>query len=247
MKINSKVVVIGNGHFGNATAQGLQGGFVEGEDGVCTACDVVQVPAREFFNQSVADMAAELRDAAFVCFCGTNLPTYANNLALAIQQAARQSMGPALEFIDFSNPDPALEKGDVSGAIDLWRALEAQGSLNEVTPSKKGGSAIKVWKVTELGSVDVAGIVGNTFGLVYGSHPGGVPNLLIPGLSLKSAGPKADLFEEALRGFMSAPPLIVGELSDGCTSIPFNQSLTSVLLLVASLTLAGTMETYWGW
>lgn len=34
-------------------------------------------------------------------------------------------------------------------------------------------------------------------GLVYGSHPGEIPKINIRNLSLKSAGPTADLFEEA--------------------------------------------------
>ena len=81
--------------------------------------------------------------------------------AQAIQQATNLSSGhSALEFIDFSNPDPALEKNDVSGALDLWVTLNTQYKDEEVTSRK--GSVVKVWKITEVGSVDVSGIVSNT-------------------------------------------------------------------------------------
>ena len=158
MSFNNKVIVIGKGRFGSATAQGLRRGFIEGEEGRRVKCDVVQVSATSFMALSTSEMADELQDTAFVAYCGTMLSDYALNLALAIQQAAKQSTGPPLEFIDFSNPDPTLERAGVSGAVDLWVALNTQGKDEEVTKNPD----IKVWKITEVGSTDVSGIVSNT-------------------------------------------------------------------------------------
>ena len=160
MSFSNKVIVIVKGRFDNATAQGLREGFVEEVDGKRMKCDVVQVSATRFTSLSVSEMADELQDTAFVAYCGTKLSEYAVRIALAIQEATKQSSGPALEFVDFSNPDPIHEKADVSGAIDLWAALNTQGKDEEVT--KNDGSAIKVWKITEVGSADVSGITSNT-------------------------------------------------------------------------------------
>ena len=226
---SSKVVVIGKGRFGNATAQGFREGFVENEEGFRTKCDVVQVSATKFTSLSIDEMAAELQDTVFVAYCGTMLSDYSGRMALAIKEADMKSSGPTIEFIDFSNPDPTLEKADVSGAVDLWIALNGgKGKDEEVT--KNQGSVFKVWKITEVGSVDVSGITGNTGksthnvprvficvsispikilnktylyvtllhadGLVYGSHPGEVPRIVVPNLTLKSAGANATLVEE---------------------------------------------------
>jgi len=198
MSFNNKVIVIGKGRFGSATAQGLRRGFIEGEEGRRVKCDVVQVSATSFMALSTSEMADELQDTAFVAYCGTMLSDYAMNLALAIQQAAKQSTGPPLEFIDFSNPDPTLERAGVSGAVDLWVALNTQGKDEEATKNPD----IKVWKITEVGSTDVSGIVSNTDGLVYGSHPGQVPKIIIPHLSLSPAPSPNDLFEEARHRIM---------------------------------------------
>lgn len=194
MSSSNKVIVIGKGRFGNATAQGLREGFIEGVDGKRMKCDVVQVSATRFTSLSVSEMADELTgqpicrikvwiwvllqllhfsieyyynycisqrsDTAIVAYCGTRLSEYAVRIALAIQEATKQSSGPALEFIDFSNPDPIHEKADVSGALDLWAALNTQGKDEEAT--KNEGSAIKVWKITDVGSADVSGITSNT-------------------------------------------------------------------------------------
>lgn len=155
MSVKNKVVVIGKGRFGNATAQGLRDGFIEGCDGRRMKCDVIQVSAKTFTDLSVAEMANEFQEAAFVAYCGTSLPEYASKLALAMQLAMKRS-STALEFIDFSNPDPADEMDDVSGAIDLWVALNTLGKDEEVT--QKETSSIKVWKVTEVGSFDMSGV-----------------------------------------------------------------------------------------
>ena len=160
MPVSSKVIVIGKGRFGNATAQGLREGFIEKEDGMRMKCDVIQVSATRFTSLSISEMADELEDTAFVAYCGTRLSEYSGRMAAAIQLATKKSTGPPLEFIDFSNPDPINEKADVSGAVDLWVALSTQGRDEEVT--KHPMSSIKVWKVTEVGSVDVSGICHNT-------------------------------------------------------------------------------------
>ena len=133
MPVSSKVIVIGKGRFGNATAQGLREGFIEKEDGMRMKCDVIQVSATRFTSLSISEMADELEDTAFVAYCGTRLSEYSGRMAAAIQLATKQSTGPPLEFIDFSNPDPINEKADVSGAVDLWVALSTQGRDNEVT------------------------------------------------------------------------------------------------------------------
>jgi hypothetical protein len=155
MKYSStKIIVIGKGRFGNAIAQGLRGGFVENEDGTRAWCEVVQVSATSFTLLSVSEMADELIGMTFAVYCGTKLSEYAGKLSSAIQVATSLSSGTTLEFVDFSNPDPALEKPDVTGAIDLWAALNTQAS-------KTGPSLIKVWKITEVGSLDASGVVGN--------------------------------------------------------------------------------------
>ena len=161
MSFNSKVIVIGKGRFGNATAQGLREGFIVREDGMRLKCDVIQASATKFTSLPVSEMADELEDSVFVVYCGTRLSDYASRMALAIKQATKQSTGPPLEFIDFSNPDPILEKDDVSGTIDLWVALNDKGEDDEEDTSKEL-SPVKVWKITEVGSVDVSGIVSNT-------------------------------------------------------------------------------------
>jgi hypothetical protein len=162
-----KVIVVGKGRFGNAIAQGLrEGGFVEHEDGTRVMCEVVQVSASEFVRLAVSQMAHELQDAVAVAYCGTKLSEYATTLASALQLASKKSSLPehaAIEFLDFSNPDPVLEKADVSGAIDLWVALTAlRDGNNEELVSKNEGALIKVSKVTEVGSIDASGAVGNT-------------------------------------------------------------------------------------
>jgi hypothetical protein len=149
------VIVIGKGRFGNAIAQGLRGGFVEEEDGTRASCNVVHVSATSFTLLSVSAMADELRDTAFAVYCGTQLSKHAGKMSSAIQVASTLSSGPHLEFVDFSNPDPALEKPDVTSAIDLWVALNTEAS-------KTGSSLIKVWKITEVGSLDASGVVGIT-------------------------------------------------------------------------------------
>ena len=179
MSFNSKVIVIGKGRFGNATAQGLREGFIVREDGMRLKCDVIQASATKFTSLSVSEMADELEDSVFVVYCGTRLSDYAGRMALAIQQAAKQSSGPPLEFIDFSNPDPILEKDDVSGTIDLWVALNNQGEDEEDT--SKELSPIKVWKITEVGSVDVSGIVSNT-----GTYSIDFPNAFIRAFTFTS-------------------------------------------------------------
>ena len=158
--VSNKVVVIGKGRFGNAIAQGFREGFIINEDGDRVKCDVVQHSATKFTSLDVEDMAAQLCDVAFVAYCGTMLHQYAQKMAKAVRHATKTASGPPLEFIDFSNPDPGHEKDDVSGTVDLWVALNSQGRDEEGT--KSVGSLIKVWKITDVGSVDVSGIVGNT-------------------------------------------------------------------------------------
>lgn len=162
--LSKKVVVIGNGRFGNATAQGIRDSFFETFDGNHRKYSVVQVSARNFPLLSVSDMARDLQDAVFVAYCGKNLSEYAVKMASAIRLASKLSSGPALEFIDFSNPDPAKETNDVSGAIDLWLALSED---QDEQVKEKEGSPIKVWKITEVGSVDVSGVMGDTGNLIF--------------------------------------------------------------------------------
>lgn len=176
--VHNKVVVVGRGRFGNATAQGLREGFVEGDDGKRAKCDVVQLSATKFTSLSVSDMADELQDIAFVAYCGTQLPEHARRIAAAIHLATSRSSNPALEFIDFSNPDPGSEKKDVSGALDLWVALNTDGGKDEEA-TKTSGSVIKVWKITEVGSVDVSGITSNTGKSLVHWAECNIPNIML--------------------------------------------------------------------
>lgn len=167
LPLRNKIIVIGKGRFGNAIAQGLrEGGFVEHDYGTRVLCEVVQVSASEFTRLAASQMAHELQGATFVAYCGTKLPKYATTLASALQLASKKSSLPehtAIEFIDFSNPDPMLEKADVSGAIDLWVALHAiRDGYDEELVLKNEVALIKVSKVTEVGSIDASGAVGNT-------------------------------------------------------------------------------------
>jgi hypothetical protein len=157
---SSEVIVIGEGRFGNAIAQGLREGFVKSEDGTKVSCKVVQVSATKLPLLSVSEMADKLKDSAFVVYCGKKLSEYATKMSSAIQLATTLSSGPAVKFINFSNLDPRLEKADVHGAIDLWVALNTQGKNIEASMNK--GSPVKVWKITEVGSANASGIVGNT-------------------------------------------------------------------------------------
>lgn len=162
-----KVLVIGRGSFGNALCQGLRhGGRVEHSDGTHVSCTVVQVSASNFARLPQAQMVHEFQDTSYVLYCGTKLYLYATNMAAALQLASRKSGGgSSIEFIDFSNPDPTYEGADVRGTIDLWKALAnntTPGEEEEGGGGKEGGSLITVSKVTEVGKLDVAGVIGNT-------------------------------------------------------------------------------------
>lgn len=192
-----KVVVIGKGRFGNAAAQGLRESFVVTEDGDRLPCEVIQVSAKTLMSLPMEDMAHDLQGAAFIIYCGTKLQVHAHKLACAMKEASKVTSGHLPEFIDFSNPDPIHEKEDVSGTIELWMALNAHQD------EEASGAKWKIWKITEVGSVDVAGIEGNTNGIVYGTVPGSVPSIRMPGLSLEPAPPsKGDLFAEAQHRIM---------------------------------------------
>ena len=184
-----RVVIIGTGRFGNAAAQGIREGHVQCAYGSRVGTDVIQLSATRFVFLPPSEMAQHLIDAEFVVYCGTNLPTYTNQIAQAMREAKAASTS-AMEFIDFSNPDPINEQGDLSGAIDIWVELN----------SNQEAAAYPVWKICNVASLDVAGTEGTSKGLVYagGDYAGDVPRLKIPGLHWEAAPKeKADLYGEA--------------------------------------------------
>ena len=97
--------------------------------------------------------------------------------------------------------DPIHEKDDLSGALDLWSAL----SMYTANGPKNNDSSWTVWKITEVGSLDVAGTEGTSKGLVYktGSSTDKVPKLRMPNLTLVPAPAESnDLFDEARQRIM---------------------------------------------
>jgi len=197
-----KVFVIGMGRFGTATAQGLRESFYKkGDDGAAelTPLEVVHVSATEFTSHATATMAEQLQNSKYVVYCGTRLPKYSAKLAQAMKRA-RQYSDEDMEFIDFSNPDPINEKNDLSGALDLWMAL---GMYTNV--SSKSLANWTVWKITEVGSLDIAGTEGTSRGIVYkaGASTDKVPMLKMPNLTLVPAPEESnDLYDEARQRIM---------------------------------------------
>lgn len=198
-----KVVVIGKGRFGTAAAQGLRESSVYDEKGFLHPTDVYHVSARTFTTCSIVDMAKQLEGSSFVVYCGYRLPKYATKIAFAMKEARQNGSGDGMaemEFIDFSNPDPIHEKKDLTGAIDVWRALSETSDSEAVGPSYSNEAQWKVWKITEVGSLDVAGTEGTSKAVVYGAGTsvGKVPKLKMSNLTLVAAPDDSnDLFEEA--------------------------------------------------
>ena len=207
-----KILVIGKGRFGSACAQGLKDAYIEvGTDASLVQSNVSLVSATRFMSSDLSSMIEEIADCEFVVYCGTQLPNHSSKLARAMREAKKMSEGEAtMEFIDFSNPDPVYEKHDVSGAIDMHLALTKKGDNNSTVmgnDNEENWSASdssvddwKVWKITEVGSLDVAGTEGTSRGIVYGAgvSDGEVPRVKMPGLHWVSApSEKSDLFSEA--------------------------------------------------
>jgi len=211
-----KVVILGSGRFGNACAQGMRDSYVEiGKKEGLMRCNVLHISATKFMGLQFSDMVDELYGAEFVVYCGTHLPNYAQKLAKAMKEA-RKGTTDSMEFIDFSNPDPVFEKDDLSGAIDLHSALlvdneRAPGVINmgkvldeededwDTRTDIEEQKPWKVWKVTEVASLDVAGTEGTRIGLVYGAGVSKreVPRVKMPGLVWQRApNEKSDLFGE---------------------------------------------------
>lgn len=211
---NMKILVIGKGRFGSACAQGMKDAYIEvGPEESLVQSNVSLVSATRFMSSDLSSMIEELSGCEFVVYCGTQLPSHSWKLARAMKEAKRMSEGEvAMEFIDFSNPDPVFEKHDVSGAIDMHLALTSKGTNNSVlleqgkenedilSASESSSDDWKVWKITEVGSLDVAGTEGTRKGLVYGAgiSDDEVPRVKIPGLHWEPApSEKSDLFSEA--------------------------------------------------
>jgi len=192
----AKVVVIGSGRFGSAVAQGLRASFVKQSNGSLIPVSLVHVSARRFVSLSISDMADKLSGVSYVVYCGTKLQDYASRLADAMKEAQFQNNGMesthTLEFIDFSNPDPVTEADDVAGAVTLWKELNSDGV---------GPEHWKLWKITEVGSLDVCDAENSSSdAFVYGNgiSNGEVPQLMMPGIVWKSAPTaKHDLIGEA--------------------------------------------------
>lgn len=200
-----KVIVIGTGRFGNAVVQGIEESCIHlGNTNrpELIATEVVHVSATQFMNLNVREMTVQLQDTKFIVYTGIHLPKYATKLANSMQRAKSNIAKKAsirnndcvLEFLDFSNPDPILEKDDVSGSIDLWNALHDNGT--------KSPGGWKVWKITECGSLDVAGTdeAHHDYAKVYGAGiaKSKVPKLKIKGLRWDAAPPeRQDLYTKA--------------------------------------------------
>lgn len=198
MTARNKVIVIGKGRFGSATAQGLRGSHIKTNSGDLVPVEVVHVSARKF-TAMPGEMARQLTGAAFIAYCGTRLQNYADALSAGMKLARGDSTSvntsvhddmPSLEFLDFSNPDPIGEKDDLTGAIQLHRALGGG----------KGKGEWKVWKITEVSSLDMANAENaSSHAMVYGEGVarGELPKLQMPGLIWTPAvGSKSDLLGE---------------------------------------------------
>ena len=102
-------------------------------------------------------------------------------------------------YLLYSYIDPIHEKDDVPGAIDLWNALSRDTEMGNKD------TMWKVWKITQVSSLGIAGTESTSKGLVYGagSSTGKVPNLKIPNLTWVPAPEESnDLFEEARERIM---------------------------------------------
>jgi len=194
---HAKVIVIGVGRFGNALVQGIRQSFVHYETGsgtIMVPTEVFQVSARRFLNLSVAEMANTFQDCKYIVYSGTHLTKNATKVAAAMKVAKSISAGSFVaEFMDFSNPDPLMEKNDVPGAIKLW---------SELTYGQDKNHGWKIWKITECGLLDVAGIEepNHDYAKVYGAgiQKYEVPELTIAGLRWQPAQfNRHDLFAEA--------------------------------------------------
>jgi len=186
-----EIVVLGKGRFGSAVAQGLKDSIIKYENGkIIPVRKVIHVSARAFTSLTTENMADEIQGASHIVYCGTKLQNYAEKIASAMKYST-DYVRP--EFIDFSNPCPVNEAQDVSGTIRIWNALQVpEGSAYEKW---------KVWKITEVGSLDVGDAeFCMTNALVYGKgiEKGEVPKLTMPGLVWKPAeASKSDLVGEA--------------------------------------------------
>mmetsp|Transcript_22952 Transcript_22952/g.24417 ORF Transcript_22952/g.24417 Transcript_22952/m.24417 type:complete len:151 (+) Transcript_22952:216-668(+) len=113
-----RIVVIGKGRFGSATAQGMREAFVYNIKGQICETIIAHVSAREFTTSSISSNVEILRGASFVVYCGYHLPQFAQQIAVAMKEArmyknkggvgddgncGNDSMA-EMEFIDFSNP-----------------------------------------------------------------------------------------------------------------------------------------------
>lgn len=112
-----RIVVIGRGRFGTATAQGLRKAFVYNTKYQICKTSIIHVSARDFTTSSISSVDI-LRGASFVVYCGYHLPIFAHKIALAMKEArmykgeggvgddenCRNDIMAEMEFVDFSNP-----------------------------------------------------------------------------------------------------------------------------------------------
>ena len=108
---------------------------------------------------SIESMADVLKNAKYIMYCGMSLTEHADRIAKVLVEARQRSKNmtrqndkdsPVLEFMDWTNPDPAYDHkngtGDLEGSIALSKAMST--SLSQ-----------RIWKVTGVSYLDVAGQV----------------------------------------------------------------------------------------
>ena len=158
----TKVLIIGTGQFGTALAQSTSLAVFLGRKKsfspstlVTANVEVVHVSATSLLlDQSVDEIADVFANTRYVMYCGSRLSKHSPKFAAAMIKAKFLSSSELLiDFIDWSNPDPAIDHNeDIKGAVTLTHFLDLADS-DSGTESQRW----KVWKATGVSSLDVAG------------------------------------------------------------------------------------------
>ena len=108
-------------------------------------------------DQSEDDMVNIIASSHHILYYGNNLTQHSQKIARAVLKAKylcdTDNIGlPLFEFIDWSNPDPAVdENDDLKGALALDHLLKAGNDCDSNL------SFATVWKATGVSYLDVAG------------------------------------------------------------------------------------------